>query len=599
MIEEEKIEKIRELFRLHQNGRFTVEKVLGVGGMGIVVRAFDTRLKVARAIKIFNPELLAHERLVRRFQNEASIMAGIDHPNIVKVYDIGEVERHHFIVLEWIDGGSLAGFLDRSGFMHPQVALQMIYCVCDALSVAHKRGIIHRDIKPDNILINTDGIPKVTDFGIAHMEETEKKRLTATREAMGSPGYMAPEQMSDLASADARADVYSVAVTLWALVTALHPPGLLFFHDLEESPELLNNVPVCLHEILKKAVAYKPADRYQSIAEFTLALKAIEQELPAFVGSEMSVVRFDEDGYAPEPTAIGATKIASLTEKSSDPVTDQPTGSSLLPPMMMGGTLAYRPSGEVAEVPLLENVPVIVTESSAKESVESVVSKQTEKHHRSYLRIALFVTGLGCVIGFIGMKLWSSQNTPEFKEEKNLIVTSLQTDTQSVFQLPVIDAGSGAPALDVSIMEDVSPVEISEKVTGVTEATEAGKAGKENKVMKPIRPMSAKSDETPVIKQGKKKEKSLQVPDPIVSKPEVVKVQVGLDLPSDDTSKVWLVGSGGKHKLPGSVVPGTYKVVAAFKDQEGEMTVMSALEIKEGSSIRLSCNAAFMKCRKL
>lgn len=597
MIEEEKIEKIRELFRLHQNGRFTVEKVLGVGGMGIVVRAFDTRLKVARAIKIFNPELLAHERLVRRFQNEASIMAGIDHPNIVKVYDIGEVERHHFIVLEWIDGGSLAGFLDRSGFMHPQVALQMIYCVCDALSVAHKRGIIHRDIKPDNILINTDGIPKVTDFGIAHMEETEKKRLTATREAMGSPGYMAPEQMSDLASADARADVYSVAVTLWALVTALHPPGLLFFHDLEESPELLNNVPVCLHEILKKAVAYKPADRYQSIAEFTLALKAIEQELPAFVGSEMGVVRFDEDGYAPEPTAIGATKIASLTEKSSDPVTDQPTGSSLLPPMMMGGTLAYRPGGEVAEVPLLENVPVIVTESSAKESVESVVSKQTEKHHRSYLRIALFVTGLGCVIGFIGMKLWSSQNTHELTEEKNVIVTSLQTDAQSVFQLPVIDAGSGAPALDVSIMEDVS--EKMKEVAEAIDVTEVTKVEKEHKVSKPTRPIGTKSDETPVIKLGKKKEKSLQVPDPIVSKPEVVKVQVGLDLPSDDTSKVWLVGSGGKHKLPGSVVPGTYKVVAAFKDQEGEMTVMSALEIKEGSSIRLSCNAAFMKCRKL
>jgi len=150
MIEEE---EIRRIFREHQAGRFEIRKVLGVGGMGIVVQAFDKLLKVLRAIKIFNPELLANDSLVRRFENEASIMAGIEHPNIVKVYDIGEIQSHRFIVLEWIDGGSLGALLERSGPMHPRVALLMIYYVCDALSVAHKRGIIHRDIKPDNILI--------------------------------------------------------------------------------------------------------------------------------------------------------------------------------------------------------------------------------------------------------------------------------------------------------------------------------------------------------------------------------------------------------------------------------------------------------------
>ena len=106
-----KEEEIVELFRQHQGGRFEIKRILGIGGMGVVVQAFDTKLKILRAIKIFNPELLSHASLVQRFQNEASIMAGIEHPNIVKVYDIGEINQHHFIVLEWINGGRLVSLI--------------------------------------------------------------------------------------------------------------------------------------------------------------------------------------------------------------------------------------------------------------------------------------------------------------------------------------------------------------------------------------------------------------------------------------------------------------------------------------------------------
>ena len=553
-----KEEEIVELFRQHQGGRFEIKRILGIGGMGVVVQAFDTKLKILRAIKIFNPELLSHASLVQRFQNEASIMAGIEHPNIVKVYDIGEINQHHFIVLEWINGGSLASLIrpieNQDGTqtlrpMHPRVALEMIFCVCDALAVAHKRGIIHRDIKPDNILITKEGIPKVTDFGIAHMDDDQKKRVTSTGEAMGTEGYASPQQLSNFAHTDARDDVYSVAVTLWALITGLFPPSILFFHDIESRADMLETIPVCLHAILKKATAYNPSARYQTMDEFARALRSIEEDLPPIgVGSVVSVSVDDEVGVS-DPTALGATRIPSKPVVSSVP---EPTGIAKSTPV-----------SDVIEV--------------APEPTR--VSKKTPSAEQIERGLTLAYRPTGHV----------SVNVGEAREPPLRIVT----EPDVVFA--PIDAAVAtqdvAPPVDVSVVTiDIQLEPDIQTVVVQIPANDPVSKPSEKKERKAKSSLVVKAGETLLLKPEETK---------LEPKPETLKVQVGFKTPSDDPIRAWLVGPGGKHKLPALVAPGTYKVVAIFKDQDTETVALSKLEVTEGASLQLKCDSAREVCWKL
>lgn len=626
-----KEEEIQELFRHHQGGRFEIRKILGIGGMGVVVQAFDKKLKVLRAIKIFNPELLANESLVRRFENEASIMAGIEHPNIVKVYDIGEIQSHHFIVLEWIDGGSLGNLICKDNQdgtqtlspMHPRVALLMIYYVCDALSVAHKRGIIHRDIKPDNILITNDGMPKVADFGIAHMDGDDKNPLTGVGEGLATPRIGAPEQFANAASVDARADVYATAVTFWMLMTAMRPPGLLFLHDMEQDPELLAKIPVCLHRILKKAVAYYPAGRYASMEEFAQALRNVEDQFPP-LGEDVSVSSGEEQQVSVWGlTQVGATRIGSKPAISLviDPTTiskrplpleadvpREPVEESVIEPTRFskptpipdrdGNTLAYRPSGEV-----IQEIPLQVDSDRSADGDPPPHTPPAPNHRSLLIGASVF-----CVVGLVTAFIASSRPTkttvqqPVVIEQKQRVVEEPDSKQGSVDVLV-------APN-DISIASDVSTSDVEVKLepdiptvvvqVPVEHPVEKQQEKKDRKAEKSSRSIEVKAGETLVLKPVEKHE----VPKPpILESPqpklETVKVQVGLKFPSDDAVRVWLVGPGGKHKLPGSVAPGTYKVVAIFKDQDTETVIFPKYEVLEGTTPRLSCDSAREVCQKL
>lgn len=548
MSEEDRIESIKQLFRRFKHGRFEVESVLGSGGMGLVVCARDTHLRVMRAIKIFNPELNHNSELLTRFKNEAAIMAGIDHTNIVRVFDTEEFEQHHFMILEWVDGGSLEGYLKKHGAMPPRLALQIIYRVCDALMVAHKQNVVHRDIKPANILITTEGVPKVTDFGIAHMDDPEKKRLTATNQGAGSPGYMAPEQMSELANTDARADVYATAVTFWSLMTKLKPPGALFFHDIEDSPELLENVPVCLHPILKKAVARKPEHRYQSIAEFVSAVRSIEHLLSDAEIPYLPVI-VDDDANTTDPTMTGVTKFASLIPKKS----------------LLRETAAYHPSGEGKEV---------VAEQK----------KQSKKFPVFPFVIGLIAVGMS-VIAFI---FYGSTHKPisqplDIEQQTDVIAYLDVSETHDVVAMLSPDA---VLAKDVSSVD--ADVFVEQDVV-----IEKPLAKKELKVSKLPKSVDVKAGETLVIKPKHLEE------DPPKPKPEIAKVGVRLELLGEDKARVWLVGQGGKHKFPGNAPPGIYKVIVIFEDQDTETTVLKNVEVKEGSIIRIRCSSQTEICQKL
>lgn len=591
MIQEE---EIVELFRQYNGGRFDVKRILGIGGMGVVVQAYDKKLKVPRAIKIFNPELLKHESLIRRFENEASIMAGIDHPNIVKVYDVGEIETYHFMVLEWIDGGSLASLIspteNQDGTytlrpMHPRIALLMIYYVCEALTVAHKRGIIHRDIKPDNILITREGVPKVADFGIAHMDGDGKNPLTSVGEGLVTPRIGAPEQFSDASSVDARSDVYATAVTFWMLMTGKHPPGLLFLHDLEQDSTLLNNVPVCLHSILKKAVSYSPQGRYETMEDFANALKAVEEFLPPMSGAMTVSVDVGDGIGVVDPTDVGATRIP--FKKTEAPVLEPTRISKRTPITEHGGnTFPYRPSGEVSS-PVLPVVEIdhgsVASVGEAHEPLTSPEQIETEPVIESEHRQSItFIISVLCVVG-LGIFFWTQSQTskipvPEPKQvvavvPEQILTTPPPPDVSIAVDVSVADSEPDIPIVVVQI-PDEQPVEKPQEK-------------KNRKGEKSSKAMIVKAGETLLLK-------------PEVSKPESIKVQVVLKkISSDDTFRVWLVGPGGKHTMPGSVVPGTYKVVAIFKDQDTETVALPKLEVMEGTSLQLKCDSAREVCWKL
>lgn len=259
------------------DGRYRLISVLGVGGMATVYTAFDGRLQVPRAIKILSPELGQRRSLRSRFEGEASTMALLEHPNIVRVYDVGADGDRAYIVMELVDGGSLLDRVKRGGCLPAKLALRVTIDMLDALDVAHKRGVVHRDIKPHNILLSSDGKLRITDFGIARMRNDEDDGMTKTGAVMGTWGFMAPEQRVDAKSVDVRADLYSVGATLYSILTGKTPVDL-FVADMDSS--LLAGIDPELAEIIKKSTRYDRQERYASSAEMAQACRAILSLIP-------------------------------------------------------------------------------------------------------------------------------------------------------------------------------------------------------------------------------------------------------------------------------------------------------------------------------
>ena len=186
--------------------------------MARVFRGWDARLKVWRAIKVLDPAY-AHKRSLRqRFENEAATMAQMEHRNVVRVYDIGFDGPFGYMVMELAEGGCPVDWLGRYGPMPPKMAVNVVLQTCEGLSAAHEAGIIHRDIKPHNILVTRQGVCRVADFGIARADQLDA-HMTKTGMVMGTLGFMAPEQRTDAKAVDERADIYAVGATLYNLLT--------------------------------------------------------------------------------------------------------------------------------------------------------------------------------------------------------------------------------------------------------------------------------------------------------------------------------------------------------------------------------------------
>ena len=268
-------------------GRYHILEQLGEGGMATVYKAYDTRLETDVAVKVIRTENLAPsvlERSLKRFEREAKALARLTHPNIVKVTDYGEYEGKPYLVMEYLPGGTLKQKLGKP--LEWQEVIHILLPIARALDFAHRQSMIHRDVKPANILITADGEPMLTDFGIAKIiDEEATQDLTGTSAAIGTPEYMAPEQAT-AKSVDKRADIYAFGVVLYEMLTgrkpfiADTPMAVLIKHAIEPLPrpsQFVRDLPPRLEQILLKALAKNREDRYQSMGELVNALEEMAQ----------------------------------------------------------------------------------------------------------------------------------------------------------------------------------------------------------------------------------------------------------------------------------------------------------------------------------
>jgi eukaryotic-like serine/threonine-protein kinase len=262
-------------------GRYELQDVAGSGGMSSVYKARDTVLERMVAIKILHDHFSDDPEYVERFRREARALAQLNHPNIVTVIDRGEFEGRQFIVFEHVDGETLKQLVDREGRQPVDEALALVHQVARGLAFAHEHGIVHRDVKPHNILIDEDGVAKVTDFGIARSLEPADG-LTETGTLLGTSEYIAPEQASGH-PVDERSDQYSLGAVLYELLTGEPPYGgenfmvVAMKHIQEPIPsvrEVRPDVSPRLDAIIVRAMAKRPEDRFPSTEAMMAALEA-------------------------------------------------------------------------------------------------------------------------------------------------------------------------------------------------------------------------------------------------------------------------------------------------------------------------------------
>ena len=265
-------------------GKYEITALLGVGGMGVVLKAHDPSIERDVAIKVLAAELSSDKSALHRFLAEAKSAGKLSHPNAVTIYEVANDEEVHYLVMEVVSGGSAGDHLEQSGAYTVSEATCLAIEACKGLAAAHKQGLVHRDVKPANLLLTENGEVKVADFGLAKRAENQSMMMTQAGHLVGTPYYMSPEQC-EAAHVDARSDIYSLGATYYSLLTGQCPyqdsgsvVQVMFAHCNAGPPdprEVRTTVPAACAAIIHRAMATNPADRYQSMDEMRGDLEAI------------------------------------------------------------------------------------------------------------------------------------------------------------------------------------------------------------------------------------------------------------------------------------------------------------------------------------
>lgn len=263
------------------DGRYEIQEIIGVGGMSVVYKAYDNVDDRIVAVKILKDEFLTNDEFVRRFKNESKAIALLSHPNIVKVYDVSFGEKLQYIVMEYVDGITLKEYIQKQNAITWNDALLFTTQILKALQHAHDRGIVHRDVKPQNIILLSNGSIKVADFGIARFSRSDTKTLTDT--AIGSVHYISPEQAKGEFT-DEKADIYSVGVVLYEMLAGKVPFDadnavsvalMQLQEDAKRLTEINPDIPLGLEQICVHAMQKDPNDRYQTATEMLLDIEEV------------------------------------------------------------------------------------------------------------------------------------------------------------------------------------------------------------------------------------------------------------------------------------------------------------------------------------
>ncbi len=307
------------------DGRYEIMEVIGVGGMAVVYKAFDNIDHRIVAVKILKSEYLANEEFKRRFRNESKAVAVLSHPNIVKVFDVSFGDAIQYIVMEYVEGITLKNYITQQGVVDQREALYFIMQILRALKHAHDKGIVHRDVKPQNILLISDGTIKVTDFGIARISENATR--TMTDGAIGSVHYISPEQAKG-SHTDLRTDLYAAGVILYEMLTGKLPfqsdnAVSVALMQLQNDPvrprEINSSIPEGLEEIIIHAMQKLPADRYQSANEMLADIAEYKNNPSVIFGYSISEAT---KSTVNEPVIVPDTETISAEPEAIEPVDD-------------------------------------------------------------------------------------------------------------------------------------------------------------------------------------------------------------------------------------------------------------------------------------
>ncbi len=293
------------------NGRYRIEDAIGVGGMAVVYRAIDLSTNTRVAIKVLKDEFLESATTKKRFVAESKIIEMLSHDNIVRIYNVGFNDDLYYIVMEYVDGISLKQYIDQEGKLPLNQALYFMAQVMKALSHAHSKGVIHRDIKPQNIMLLRDGSVKVMDFGIA--KYAKSATLTLHDKAIGSVHYISPEQVNGQ-KCDARSDLYSAGITFYEMLTGKVPfdadtPVSVALKQIKELPRapksICEDIPASVNEIILKAISKRPDDRYQTADSLLEDLQKVKNDASITFGYNIKFLNENKNPNVDErPTEV-------------------------------------------------------------------------------------------------------------------------------------------------------------------------------------------------------------------------------------------------------------------------------------------------------
>ncbi len=312
-------------------GSYTIEDKLGQGGMATVYKAHHSRLDRYVAIKVLHPAFKEDESFLRRFTREAQVVARLEHPDIVPVYDFAEHDGYPYLIMRYIDGKTLKDILAKGALSRKEI-VRIAQSIADGLDYAHKNGVLHRDIKPSNILLTQGGGVFIADFGLARITQAGESTMSQDM-IMGTPQYISPEQAKGTQEIDGRTDVYSFGIIVYEMITGQVPfqsdTGYSIIHsqifDTPPMPSSLNDkISPQLEAVLLKVLSKEPEDRYATAGEFQIAFKQAVADIPSDISPIGAAVLTDSTEKITHVIATEVLPVAEMQEVEPAPVSPPP-----------------------------------------------------------------------------------------------------------------------------------------------------------------------------------------------------------------------------------------------------------------------------------